>query len=39
MKVGAAFGEDLRQLADKAYPEFPEEARERFALNQYLTLY
>ena len=33
----AAFGEDLRQLADKANPELPEEARERFALNHYLT--
>lgn len=33
----ASFGEDLRLLADKAYPEFPVEARERFALNQYLA--
>ena len=30
-------GDDLKQLADKAYPELAEEARERFALNQYLA--
>ena len=33
----AVFGEDLKTLADKAYPKLPEEAKERFALNQYLT--
>ena len=33
----AEFGEDLKTLADKAYPDLAEEARERFALNQYLT--
>jgi len=33
----AAFGDDLRILADRAYPDLPEEARERFALNQYLA--
>jgi len=27
----------LRILADRAYPDLPEEARERFALNQYLA--
>ena len=31
------FGNDLKQLADKAYPELAEEAREHFALNQYLA--
>ena len=31
------FGEELKTLADKAYPELAVEARERFALNQYLT--
>ena len=31
------FGDDLKQLADKAYPELAEEARKRFALNQYLA--
>ena len=31
------FGDYLKQLADKAYPELAEEARERFALNQYLA--
>ena len=31
------YGESLEKLADKAYPELQEEARERFALNQYLT--
>ena len=33
----AGFGEDLKILSDKAYPDLPEEANERFALNQYLT--
>lgn len=33
----ADFAEDLRTLADKAYPELQEEARERLALNAYLT--
>ena len=33
----AEFGKDLRVLADKAYPDLVDEARERFALNQYLT--
>ena len=33
----AIFGEDLKNLADKAYPALPLEARERFALNQYLS--
>ena len=33
----AEFGEDLKTLADKAYPDLAEEAREHFALNQYLT--
>ena len=33
----AVFGEDLKILADKAYADLPVEARERFALNQYLT--
>lgn len=33
----AVFGEDLKILADKAYPELADQARERFALNQYLT--
>ena len=31
------YGESLEKLADKAYPELQEEARGRFALNQYLT--
>ena len=31
------FGEELKRLADKGYPELQEEARERLALNQYLT--
>ena len=31
------FGDNLKQLADKAYPKLAEEARERFALNQYLA--
>ena len=33
----AAFGEELKLLADKAYPDLQEEARERLALNQYLA--
>lgn len=33
----AIFGEDVKYLADKAYSDLPDEARERFALNQYLT--
>ena len=33
----AEFGEDLRVLADKTYPDLVCEAREQFALNQYLT--
>jgi len=33
----AEFGDDLKGLADRAYPDLPEEARERFALNQFLT--
>ena len=33
----AEFGEDLKTLADKAYPDLGIEARERFALNQYLS--
>lgn len=33
----ASFGEDLKLLADKAYPDLQEEARERFALIQYLS--
>lgn len=33
----AEFGEDLKTLADKAYPDLAEEARERFALNHYLA--
>lgn len=33
----ASFGDELRKLADKAYPDLQEEARERFALNQYLA--
>ena len=32
----ADFGEDLRILADKAYPDLQEEARERLSLNRYL---
>ena len=31
------FGDDLKQLAENAYPELAEKARERFALNQYLA--
>lgn len=31
------YGEDLKLLADKAYPGLQEEAREQFALNQYLA--
>ena len=37
MQEWASFGEDLRQLADKAYPDLQEEVRERFAHNQYLA--
>ena len=33
----AVFGEELKNLADKAYPDLPEEAKEQFALNQYLS--
>ena len=33
----AAFGEELKLLADKAYPDLQDEARERLALNQYLA--
>ena len=33
----AVFGDDLKLLADRAYSDLPDEARERFALNQYLT--
>ena len=33
----AVYGEDLKQLADKAYPDLEDAARERFAMNQYLT--
>ena len=32
----ADFAEDLRTLADKAYPDLPEEARDRLSLNRYL---
>ena len=32
----ANFGDDLRILADKAYPDLQEEARERLSLNRYL---
>jgi len=32
----ADLGEDLRVLADKAYPDLQEEARERLSLNRYL---
>eukprot|EP00731_Ephydatia_muelleri_P039166 Em1164g1a len=32
----AAFGDAVRVLADKAYPELAENARERLALNQFL---
>ena len=32
-----SFAEDLKLLADKAYPSLQEEARERLALNQYLN--
>ena len=31
----AAFGDAVRVLADKAYPELAENARERLALNQF----
>ena len=33
----ASFGDELKQLADKGYPDLQQEARERFALNQYLA--
>lgn len=33
----ASFGDALRVLADKAYPELEEKARERLALNQFLS--
>lgn len=33
----AVYGEDLKLLADKAYPDLQEAAREQFALNQFLT--
>ena len=33
----ADFGDDLKTLADKAYPDLADEARECFALNQYLS--
>ncbi|KAL5505636.1 hypothetical protein EMCRGX_G007100 [Ephydatia muelleri] len=32
----ADFAEDLRTLADKAYPDLPVEARDRLSLNRYL---
>ena len=34
----AVYGEDLKLLADKAYPELQEAAREQFALNQFLNV-
>eukprot|EP00731_Ephydatia_muelleri_P039125 Em1130g2a len=33
----ASFGDALKVLADKAYPDFEENARERLALNQFLA--
>ena len=33
----AAFGEDLKLLAEKAYPDLTDDAREQLALNQYLA--
>ena len=33
----ASFGEALRTLADKAYPDLEEKARERLALNQFFS--
>ena len=33
----ASFGDALRTLADKAYPDLEEKARERLALNQFLS--
>jgi len=33
----ATLGDDLKSLADKAYPELQDEARELLALNQYLS--
>ena len=32
----AEYADELRVLADKAFPELEEQARERLALNQYL---
>ena len=34
----ADFGDGLRSLADKAYSELQEEARERLSLNRYLDM-
>ena len=36
-KNWADYAEDLRALADKAFPELQDEARERLALNSYLN--
>jgi hypothetical protein len=36
-KDWAVFGEDLKLLADKEYSELQEEAREQFALNQFMS--
>ena len=36
-KGWAEFREDLKTLADKAYPNLVDEAREQFALNQLST--
>ena len=33
----AVFGDDLKLLTDRAYPDLPDEAREWFTLNQHLT--
>ena len=33
----AEFGEDLKTLAERAYPNLVDEAKEQFALNQYLA--
>ena len=33
----AAFGEDLKLLAEKAYPDLTDDAREQLALNQYFA--
>ena len=35
--MGRLRAEDLRHLADKAFPEFEEAMRERLALNAYLA--